>query len=324
MGIWDYIKNSGNFPDAENQELNWIGYLPGKRESRRLKGVYIMNANDIRSQRHFEDAIGYTGWPIDVHPPEGYLNKDYGCTHEFIKGITDIPLSILISDRLDNLAFAGRHISCTHEALGSLRLISTTSVMGQAVGETASICIEKGKNFKQIRERHIEELKQRLARKDQSIIGYRLNDPDDLALKAEVSATSKDSFQCTEEDGYIFAEKTTGLILTGVERLDTISLMLSAENETTAILDLYECGDELENYRVNKLEKSVEVKVKEKGWYEFAANIATRGKKLFAMVRKNPDLKLLSEQQKAYRSIVPYSAWDEIMDYDTHYSVIKY
>ncbi len=96
-GIWDYIKNSGDFSGVDNQAIDWIGYLPGKRESRRLMGDYVVTVHDFLQQRHFDDSIGYTGWPIDVHPPEGYRSLEEGCTHYYIPGITDIPMRALYS-----------------------------------------------------------------------------------------------------------------------------------------------------------------------------------------------------------------------------------
>ena len=104
-GVWDYIKNSGEYAYVENHEINWIGYLPAKRESRRLLGPYIATSNDFLAQKEFEDKIGYAGWPIDIHPPKGYQTMEPGCTHEFLPGISDIPYRCLYSRNISNLAF---------------------------------------------------------------------------------------------------------------------------------------------------------------------------------------------------------------------------
>lgn len=69
--MWDTIKNSGEF-DAENYELEFIGFLAAKRESRRMLGDYVMTANDIESAKDFYDVAAYGGWPLDNHNPEGF------------------------------------------------------------------------------------------------------------------------------------------------------------------------------------------------------------------------------------------------------------
>lgn len=69
-GIWDFVKNSGEY-NADNWELEFVGFLPGKRESRRYVGDYIMNQNDVRDGSHFDDIAAYGGWTMDDHIPQG-------------------------------------------------------------------------------------------------------------------------------------------------------------------------------------------------------------------------------------------------------------
>jgi len=69
-GVWDYIKNSGDFPEAENFALGWVGSLPGRRESRRFIGDFILSERDLTEHRHFEDAVAYGGWSLDEHCPD--------------------------------------------------------------------------------------------------------------------------------------------------------------------------------------------------------------------------------------------------------------
>jgi len=202
-GLWGHIKNSGLFTDVANQEINWIGYLPGKRESRRLIGPYIVNAHDMTEQRKFEDSIGYTGWPIDIHPPKGYLSTEHGCTHDYLPGITDVPFRCIYSKNIDNLLFAGRHISCSHEALGTLRVISTTSVMGQAAGMAASMCIENNVTPIKISHDYIKQLQNNLLRNDQSIIGKKLIETEDFSRTANVFASSEKVAELTR--GYQYS-----------------------------------------------------------------------------------------------------------------------
>ena len=79
FGVWDHIKNHGDH-GAENWELEWVGFLPGKRESRRYVGDYVLTQNDVENCPRFEDTVAYGGWQIDNHLPGGfYLNaKDGG------------------------------------------------------------------------------------------------------------------------------------------------------------------------------------------------------------------------------------------------------
>lgn len=64
-GVWDYIKNSGEFPEAENFSLDWVGSLPCRRESRRFTGDNIVSEKDLTEYKHYPDAVAFGGWPID-------------------------------------------------------------------------------------------------------------------------------------------------------------------------------------------------------------------------------------------------------------------
>lgn len=73
-GVWEYMKNH---PDGrcKNYDLDWIGSLPGKRESTRYVGPHILTQNDVMSGGHFEDVIAYGGWTLDNHNPEAFHSK---------------------------------------------------------------------------------------------------------------------------------------------------------------------------------------------------------------------------------------------------------
>ncbi|MCA9443108.1 MAG: FAD-dependent oxidoreductase, partial [Candidatus Omnitrophica bacterium] len=72
MGVWDYIKNSGDHPDSANWGMDWVGMIPGKRESRRVIGDHILTQSDLMGLNgDFEDAVAIGGWPFDNHPPSG-------------------------------------------------------------------------------------------------------------------------------------------------------------------------------------------------------------------------------------------------------------
>ena len=89
-GIWDYIKNSGNFPESETMTLEWVGLIPGKRESRRFEGDYMLTQSDIVEQRQFHDAVAHGGWSIDLHPADGVFSEKPGCNQWHSKGVYEI------------------------------------------------------------------------------------------------------------------------------------------------------------------------------------------------------------------------------------------
>lgn len=188
-GIWDHIKNAGDH-GAANYSLEWVGAVPGIRESRRLVGDYLLNENDILAQRVFEDAVAYGGWPMDEHAPHGVFDKDVKPTR-FINfpGAYTIPYRCFYSQNVSNLMFAGRDISTTRMALGSTRVMGTCAVGGQAVGTAAAMAIEYGCTPREIGE-HIHKLQQTLLKDDCYIPGFQNQDSDDMAPQAAITATS--------------------------------------------------------------------------------------------------------------------------------------
>lgn len=140
-GVWDHIKNHGDH-GMENWELEWIGFLPGKRESRRYEGAYILNQRDLEEGSHFDDTVAFGGWTMDNHSPEGFRYMGYSSRHITTKEPYEIPFRSLYSRNIPNLMFAGRNISTTHMAMSSTRVMATCSVIGQAVGTGAAVAVE--------------------------------------------------------------------------------------------------------------------------------------------------------------------------------------
>ena len=133
FGIWDHIKNHGDH-GADNWILDWVGFLPGKRESRRLTGDHILTQNDVLSGGKFDDIVAYGGWPIDDHHPGGFRHFGPANTNIVPEQSYGIPLRCLYSKNIENLLFAGRNISTSHTALSSTRVMATCATLGQAVG----------------------------------------------------------------------------------------------------------------------------------------------------------------------------------------------
>ncbi len=145
FGNWDYLKNhSAVKHDFANRRLSWVAYIGGKRESRRLLGDIILKEQDILEQRKFSDGTFTTTWGVDLHFP---IRKDGFSGEPFLAraDIQDIkpyqvPYRTLYSRNIDNLFMAGRNISVTHVALGTVRVQRTTGMMGEVVGMAVSLC----------------------------------------------------------------------------------------------------------------------------------------------------------------------------------------
>jgi hypothetical protein len=189
LGIWDYIKNSGDHPDSANWALDWVAPIPGKRESRRLLGPHILTQHDVQKGRLFDDSIAYGGWAMDIHPPSGVdaVNEPpFTPTH--IDQVYGIPFRCLYSRNIPNLLFAGRNISATHVAFASTRVMATCAVMGQAIGTAAAIA---SRNRRALSELVISDLQQLLLKDDAYIPSLKNNDSKDKARHAVVNASSE-------------------------------------------------------------------------------------------------------------------------------------
>ncbi|MCS3918087.1 hypothetical protein M2350_000484 [Candidatus Fervidibacter sacchari] len=190
LGVWDHIKNSGLHPESENWALEWIGFVPCTRGSRRFLGDYILTQHDLQRGEIFEDGVAFGGWPIDLHPPEGIDTKE---PPNIAVGVPlyNIPFRCLYSRNITNLLFAGRNISATHVAYASTRVMGTCSVMGQAVGTAAALCVRYNCTPRELGKEAIKELQQLLLKQDAYIIGVTNSDPYDIARTAEVRASSE-------------------------------------------------------------------------------------------------------------------------------------
>ena len=191
-GTWNYIKNSGNFPEAENLTLEWVGTIPGKRESRRFEGDYMLNQKDVVNQNTHFDAVAYGGWSIDLHPADGIFSEKPGCNQWHSKGIYQIPYRCLYSKNIKNLFLAGRIISASHVAFASTRVMATSAYVAQAVGMAAKICKDNSIFPSDIiKDGDITVLQKELLKSGQYIPGIVLHDNADLVQSAKIQASSK-------------------------------------------------------------------------------------------------------------------------------------
>ena len=162
---WSFLKNHAKVAkEFANSELDWVAYVAGKRESRRLIGDIVLKEQDLTEIVKYPDGSAPTSWTIDLHYPDP-LNTQYFPGEEFLsiakhKAIYPypIPYRCLYSRNISNLFMAGRNISVTHVALGTGRVMRTTGMMGEVVGMAASICKTKETNPRGVYTNHLGEL----------------------------------------------------------------------------------------------------------------------------------------------------------------------
>jgi hypothetical protein len=191
LGLWNYAKNyHPRFKlENRNKELVWLNYVPGKRESRRLVGDYVMTQRDYSEKIVHRDNIAYGGWAIDDHHPWGFFS--YGNAY-YVAYPTkvSIPYRCLYSQNIANLMMAGRDISVSHVALGGVRVMRTCCLMGQAAGTGAAIALAHDTSPRGVYEQYLDELQDQLLKDGAYLMGRPNRDPHDLARAATVTASS--------------------------------------------------------------------------------------------------------------------------------------
>lgn len=192
FGVWDYIKNySPKREEMTHWALDWQGFLPGKRESRRYLGDSILSQNDVEAEGHFDDLVAYGGWSMDDHFPAGFYHPEAGTIFHPAPSPYGIPFGSLYSRNIKNLFCAGRCHSATHAAMSSTRVMATTSLMGQAVGTAAAIAVHEGMTPREVREHRVHELQQDLM-EDDCWLPWHTRDVPELSLNAQLSCNTGD------------------------------------------------------------------------------------------------------------------------------------
>lgn len=168
FGCWDHMKNHGDH-GADNWELEWVGFLPGKRESVRYVGDFILTQNDVENAASFPDEVAYGAWQIDNHLPGGFELSGSGGAHLQKRRLSEpygIPLRALYSANITNLMFAGRNISATHAAFSTTRVMGTCGVMGQAVGTAAAVAVRHGLTPREVCREQMDQIRDLLLEDD--------------------------------------------------------------------------------------------------------------------------------------------------------------
>jgi len=170
-GAWDAMKNVDKM--YPNHRLGWAAFIAGKRESRRLMGDVVLDGEDFKKRREFEDAAFPCSWHIDLHFPRKDYQKGFE-GNEFISDFTRgkeynygglywAPYRCLYSRNINNLFMAGRDISVTKTGLGAVRVMKTCGMMGEIVGKAASICLANNCSPRDVYTSHLSKLKELMA-----------------------------------------------------------------------------------------------------------------------------------------------------------------
>ena len=168
-GNWAFLKNSPKSrAKYAKRSLDWVAHIAGKRESRRLMGDVILTQQDVTGQKAFDDACVTTTWTIDLHYPDPRNTKQFpgrefrSVAHHLRIKPYPIPYRCFYSRNIDNLFMAGRDISVTHVALGTIRVMNTGGMMGEVVGMAAAICKERDTTPRGVYKDHLADLKKRM------------------------------------------------------------------------------------------------------------------------------------------------------------------
>lgn len=241
-GVWNYIKNSGEFPEAANLTLEWMGMIPGKRESRRFEGDYMLRQQDIVEQHTHFDAVSLGGWAIDIHPERGVYSPDPSCVQWHSKGVYQVPFRTMYSRNIPNLFLAGRILSASHIAFGSIRTMATCAHNAQAVGMAAALCIEQNLLPHEVAEpQRVKVLQQRLLRAGQHIPGVVADDSFDLARRAHVTATSSLQLEKLADSGEVRTAEIPCAVLLPLKagRVPAMTLLVDADSPATITMELW-------------------------------------------------------------------------------------
>ncbi|SHF96406.1 FAD dependent oxidoreductase [Fodinibius roseus] len=301
-GIWDYVKNSGNYPDAQTLTLEWVGTIPGKRESRRFEGDYILTQKDIVEQSQHYDAVAFGGWSLDLHHADGIYSGEKGCNQWHSKGVYQIPYRCYYSRSIDNLFFSGRIISASHVAFGSSRVMATCAHGAQAVGMAAALATKHGIMPKEVGEKEtIKLLQKELNKRGQSIPLVPLEDEENLINKAELSASDELNLTSLPKDGpwldlnYSSAQMLPFKKNTGYK----INFDVKASKSTTLEIEL-RTSSEQNNYTPDIMleEREIHLEGGKQNIELEVSSILDREQYVFICLMKNEDVSIKTSEKR--------------------------
>jgi len=257
-GVWDHMKNRcpAHKDATANWAIEWVQFLPAKRESRRFVGDHILTQLDVEAEGRFDDLVAYGGWTMDDHHPAGFRAAKLGEPPTIFHPAPSpygIPYRCLYSKNIDNLMFAGRNASCTHAAMSSTRVMGTCSSMGQAVGTAAALAVAKGTGPRGMGE-HVHELQQMLIA-DDCYLPWVVQELPELTKAATVEASQGDPEPVRDginrpvgDDSHAW-ECGAGDALTytfdGPRPVEQVTLILDSALDRIASMSLHQDDDQL-------------------------------------------------------------------------------
>lgn len=277
LGYFDWVKNSYSRRDvARNLQITAFGRYNAKRETRRIIGDYVLTQNDCQGAT-FPDAVSYCGWPLDVHHPRGLYSGAEGPYYSNARvPVTEIPFRCLYSKNIENLMMAGRCMSVSHLALGTVRVQNTLATLGQAAGTAAARCIREKITPRGIYETQMADFQQELLRDDLYIPSIVNEDPRDLAKSARITATSvsrteRYNLHRGVENGFLPLDGTLAMSRSLPQKAQYVRVLLRNEKEVpvpvrASLLAMKSAGD-YEGAAVHDRAEAV-VPARFEGWFD--------------------------------------------------------
>ena len=315
-GVWDFIKNHPSRAEANvNTQLAWSGYLPAKRESRRIAGLHWFTGEEVLDQSDFADAIGFGGWTMDDHPSGGFYDtKLKPSVHVTVPGLYNFPLRCLVAKDVENLMLAGRCASVTHQALATTRVMATCMQMGEACGAAAAWCERNGDTPHELIETDgaVAAVQRDLLKSDHYIAGLTAGDADDLAPAATVSASSVATAELLEGETVLTLEADRMIMLPVTGELKTVSVLLDVATDTQLAFEWWRADEKGNAFPARRtIARSIELSAGRRQWISFPVQVDPGFVgACFLVLFENPDIGWHATRRRraGFRNFAAYQA----------------
>ena len=303
LGVWDHIKNHCELKDrAVNFALDWIGMVPGKRESRRFIGDHVLTQQDIQARKLFDDRVGFGGWEIDDHTKQGITDVNQkpsfnGVNHRlYFLTPYSVPLSCMTTSKIENLIFAGRVLSASRLAFNSLRVMKTLAALGEAAGVAAATIAHHDNPSTQMFKEYIEPIQQTLLRSGVYIPRLGNMDQLDQAPKATITASSRSPLSMQPDDsGLVLDQPLAQLIPVGDAGVTQVRTWLAnRSSQAVAIsaalipaVDIWDLSSLPNDLKQQPIELNACVQADYQGWvtWELPSDVALKKGLYWLMLR---------------------------------------
>lgn len=292
LGVWDHIKNRGDH-GAENYALEFVGFWPYKRESRRIIGDVVLDQKQVQDPQLLDDAVAYGAWGIDLHKQGGILDRKerpfvppHNANFEKLGTLPyGISLRSLYSRNVENLFTVGRNMSASYVAFCSSRVLSTGCIVGQAAGVAAGLCRKYSTTPRQIARKHAKECQQLILRQDGHIPGVENEDDRDLARSATATASSEAPLTFPEATYPRELDRPRAqLFPVSGSRIDTVALWLESRRADAVEMQVgLRSAPHVWDFRADRdiAVAKATVPARHKGWVEFSFNQPVEPRKLY-------------------------------------------